>query len=76
MFGEIEVLFDKFTTLSTNLKYSFKTSNKFIYQLTHKKGQNSLLSKKVQVQSTYHVIGTTNVKKGSNFSRGPICSNV
>ena len=56
MFGEIEVLFDKFTKLSTNLKSSFKTSSKFIYRLTHKKGQNSLLNTKVQVQSAYHVI--------------------
>ena len=55
MFGEIEVLFDRFTKLSTNLKSSFKTSSKFIYRLTHKKGQNSLLNTKVQVQSAYHV---------------------
>ena len=55
MFGEIEVLFDKFTKLSTNLKSSFKTSSKFIYRLTHKNGQNNLLNTKVQVQSAYHV---------------------
>ena len=53
MFGEIEVLFDKFKTL---INKSFKTSSKFIYRLTHKKGQNSLLNTKVQVQSAYHVI--------------------
>ena len=57
MFGEIEVLFDKFTTLiNKSFKSSFKTSSKFIYRLTHKKGQNSLLNTKVQVQSAYHVI--------------------
>ena len=54
MFGEIEVLFDKFTMLiNKSSKSSFKTGSKFIYQLTHTKGQNSLLNTKVQVQSNF-----------------------